>query len=483
MSTASEKYEAVIGLEVHTHLLTNSKIFCGCSTSFGAPPNFNVCPVCCGMPGVLPVFNRHVLELAIRAGLAVHCEIAEHSIFARKNYFYPDLPKGYQISQYELPLCKGGYVELPASDGQPARRVNLVRIHLEEDAGKNLHAADASLVDLNRSGVPLVEIVSEPDIRSPEEAGAYLRELRQMLRYLEVSHANMEEGNFRCDANVSVRLRGATELGVKTEVKNMNSFKNVEKAIAHEVERQIEILESGGRVVQETHLWDPDREETRPMRSKEFAHDYRYFPEPDLPPLKVSRAEIDEIRAALPELPAARRTRYAIDFGLSAYEIDVLTQEREVSDYFENVIKTPGVSNRKAAANWVMTEVLRAVRESGKSIGEAAPKASEVGALLAMVEKTAISLNAGKTAFVAMCKSGKSASDTVAELGLAQVSDEGAIAAACDSVIAANADKVAEYRGGRDKLFGFFVGAVMKTMGGKANPKIINDILKSKLAG
>jgi aspartyl-tRNA(Asn)/glutamyl-tRNA(Gln) amidotransferase subunit B len=481
--TASGKYEAVIGLEVHTHLLTRSKIFCGCSTGFGAPPNHNVCPVCMGMPGVLPVFNRRVLDLAIRAGLAAHCEIAAHSIFARKNYFYPDLPKGYQISQYELPLCKGGYIELPAADGERPRRVNLVRIHLEEDAGKNLHGVDSSLVDFNRSGVPLLEIVSEPDIRSPEEAGAYLRELRLMLRYLEVSNANMEEGSFRCDANVSVRLRGATELGVKTEVKNMNSFKNVEKAIAHEIERQIAVLESGGRVVQETHLWDPEREETRPMRSKEFAHDYRYFPEPDLPPLRVSREQVDEIRAAIPELPAARRARHLRDFGLSQYETDVLTQERELSDYFEDVIEVPGLSNRKAAANWVMTEVLRVVRESVKPIAEAAPSAAEVGSLLAMVEKGAISLNAAKTAFAAMCKSGKGASATVAELGLAQVSDQDAIAAACDRVIAANPDKVAEYRAGREKLFGFFVGAVMKAMGGKANPKIINETLKNKLAG
>ncbi len=481
MTAVSEKYEAVIGLEVHTQLLTSSKIFCGCSTAFGAPPNHNVCPVCMGMPGVLPVFNRRVLDLAIRAGLAAHCEISTHSIFARKNYFYPDLPKGYQISQYELPLCNGGYIELPAADGEPPRRIRLTRIHLEEDAGKNLHGADSSLVDFNRSGVPLLEIVGEPDIRSAEDAGAYLRELRLMLRYLEVSAANMEEGSFRCDANVSVRLRGATALGVKTEVKNMNSFKNVEKAIAHEIERQIGILESGGRVVQETHLWDPDREETRPMRSKEFAHDYRYFPEPDLPPLKVSRELVEEIRAAMPELPSARRARYLRDFGLSRYETDVLTNERDVSDYFEDAIGAPGLSNRKAAANWVMSEVLRVVRESGKSIVEAAPKAAEVGALLAMVEKAEISLNAAKTAFAAMCTSGKGASATVAELGLAQVSDEAAIAAACDRVLAANPDKVADYRAGRDKLFGFFVGLVMKAMGGKANPKVINEILKQKL--
>jgi len=482
MAAVSEKYEAVIGLEVHTQLLTSSKIFCGCSTLFGAPPNHNVCPVCMGMPGVLPVFNRRVLDLAIRAGLAAHCEIAAHSIFARKNYFYPGLPKGYQISQYELPLCNGGYIELPATDGGQPKRIRLTRIHIEEDAGKNLHGADSSLVDFNRSGVPLLEIVSEPDIRSAEDAGAYLRELRLMLRYLEVSAANMEEGSFRCDANVSVRLRGTTALGVKTEVKNMNSFKNVEKAIAHEIERQIGILESGGRVVQETHLWDPDREETRPMRSKEFAHDYRYFPEPDLPPLTVSRELVEEIRAAIPELPSARRARYLSDFGLSQYETDVLTNERDVSDYFEEMIKVPGLSNRKAAANWVMSEVLRVVRESAKPIAEAAPKAAEVGSLLVMVERGEISLNAGKTAFVAMCKSGKGASATVAELGLAQVSDEAAIAAACDRELAANPDKVAEYRAGRDKLFGFFVGLVMKAMGGKANPKVINEILKQKLS-
>ena len=406
MTAVSEKYEAVIGLEVHTQLLTSSKIFCGCSTAFGAPPNNNVCPVCMGMPGVLPVFNRRVLDLAIRAGLAAHCEIAPHSIFARKNYFYPDLPKGYQISQYELPLCNRGYIELPAADGEQPRRIRLTRIHLEEDAGKNLHGADSSLVDFNRSGVPLLEIVGEPDIRSAEDAGAYLRELRLMLRYLEVSAANMEEGSFRCDANVSVRLRGATALGVKTEVKNMNSFKNVEKAIAHEIERQIGILESGGRVVQETHLWDPDREETRPMRSKEFAHDYRYFPEPDLPPLKVSRELVEEIRAAMPELPSARRARYLRDFGLSRYETDVLTNEKDVSDYFEGMLTAEGLENKKAAANWVMTEVLRLSRETGKSINKL-PAARDVGPLLVMVEKQEISLTGAKEAFARWCRQGE----------------------------------------------------------------------------
>src|SRR5216683_1335761 len=303
MSTSSDKFEAVIGLEVHTHLATRSKIFCGCSTQFGAPPNYNVCPVCLGMPGVLPVLNRAAVELAIKAGLAMHCEIAPRSIFARKSYFYPDLPKGYQISQYEKPLCNGGYLELPAQNGEAPRRVRLVRIHMEEDAGKNVHERDYSLVDFNRSGVPLVEIVSEPDLRSAEDAGIYLRELRSILRYLEVSDGNMEEGSFRCDANVSVRIRGEQKLGVKAEIKNLNSFRNVEKAITYEIQRQIETIEGGGKVLQETHLWDPDKEVTRPMRSKEFANDYRYFPEPDLPPIVVTKEMVERVRSTLPELP------------------------------------------------------------------------------------------------------------------------------------------------------------------------------------
>jgi aspartyl-tRNA(Asn)/glutamyl-tRNA(Gln) amidotransferase subunit B len=481
MSAYEEKYEAVIGLEVHAQLLTKSKIFCGCSTEFGAPPNTHVCPVCSGMPGVLPVFNRHVLELAIRMGLAAHCRIAPRSIFDRKNYFYPDLPKGYQISQYETPLCIGGYIELPGESGNGgATTIRLVRIHLEEDAGKNIHAPDCSLVDFNRSGVPLMEIVSEPDIRNPGQAGAYLRELRSMLRYLEVSDGNMEEGSFRCDANVSVRPRGASALGVKTEVKNMNSFRHVEHAIAFEIERQSEVLQAGERVLQETRLWDPDRGVTRSMRSKEYAHDYRYFPEPDLPPLIAPPDLVEQIRIEMPELPAARRARYTSEIGLTPYEANVLTQEREISDYFEAVL--PELGNHKAAANWVMTEVLRAVNESGRTLAEAAPAPVEVGALLKLVEAGTISLNAAKTAFAAMCKSGKGAQATVTELGLLQVSDEAAIAAACDKVIGAEPGKVAEYRGGRDKLFGFFVGQVMKAMGGKANPKIINEVLRSRLA-
>jgi aspartyl-tRNA(Asn)/glutamyl-tRNA(Gln) amidotransferase subunit B len=477
---ASEAYEAVIGLEVHAHLQTAAKLFCGCTTKFGAPPNDNVCPVCMGMPGVLPVLNRRAVELAIRMGLAAHCEIAPFSIFARKSYFYPDLPKGYQISQYELPLCRGGYVELPGNGGAP-RRIRLVRIHLEEDAGKNIHGRDASLVDFNRSGVPLAEIVSEPDLRSAAEAVEYLNELRSLLVYVGASDGKLEEGAFRCDCNVSIRPCGSSELGVKTEIKNLNSFRFVEKAINYEIKRQVEILESGGRIPQETHLFDPEHEVTRPMRSKEFANDYRYFPEPDLPPLRVPPAMIEEIRATMPELPAERRARYSSELGLGGYEVGVLTREREVADYFEAMI--PALKNPKSAANWVMTEVLRIVNESGKPIDEAVPPATESAALLRMVEETKISLNAAKTAFAAMVKSRKSAAATIEELGLIQVSDESAIASACDAVLAVEPDKVAEYRGGRDKLFGFFVGQVMKAMGGKANPKVINEILRKKLAG
>jgi aspartyl-tRNA(Asn)/glutamyl-tRNA(Gln) amidotransferase subunit B len=479
---AGDAYEAVIGLEVHTHLLTNSKLFCGCSAGFGAGPNENVCPVCMGMPGVLPVLNRHAVELAIRAGLAAHCDIQHESIFARKSYFYPDLPKGYQISQYELPLCKGGYIDLPGmSDANGPRRVRLVRIHMEEDAGKNIHEAGLSLVDFNRSSVPLVEIVSEPDIRSAAEASVYLRELRNILRTIGASDGKMEEGGLRCDVNVSIRRHGATEYGTKTEIKNLNSFRFVEKAIEYEVARQIETLEAGGRIAQETHLWDPVREETRPMRSKEFANDYRYFPEPDLPPLRVSGEWIEAIKSSMPLLPAEHRKHFQEDFGLTEYEAKVIVEDNDLAEYFISMLAV-GLKNYKTAANWVMTEVLRVVNESGRPIGEAAPAATESGALLKLVEQGTLSLNAAKTAFAAMCKSGRGATATVSELGLVQVSDEGAIAAACDKILAAEPGKVAEYRSGRDKLFGFFVGQVMKAMGGKGNPKVVNEILKAKLA-
>jgi aspartyl-tRNA(Asn)/glutamyl-tRNA(Gln) amidotransferase subunit B len=473
-------YEPVIGLEVHAHLLTKSKLFCGCANSFGAPPNNNLCPVCAAMPGVLPVFNRAVLEIAIRTGLAAHGEIALRSVFARKSYFYPDLPKGYQISQYESPLCVGGYIDL-VPNGKSAKRVRLVRIHIEEDAGKNIHGLGGSLVDLNRAGVPLLEIVGEPDIRSPEEAGAYLRALREILCYIGASDGKMEEGSFRCDANVSVRRKGEDKFGVRTEIKNLNSFRNVEKAIAYEVERQIQTISAGQRVAQETLLWDPDKEVTRPMRSKEFANDYRYFPEPDLPPLVLDGALIDQIRKSMPELPSDRRARYMSHFGLSPYESGVLTAERDLSEYFEAVI--PGLGNVKAAANWVMTEVLRLMHDSGRTIGDAAPKPSEVGVLLKLIEDGKLSISAAKPAFAEMAKSGRGALAVVGELGLAQVSDEAAIAEACERVLAAEPAKVAEYRAGRDKMFGFFIGLVMKEMGGKANPKVINEVLRRKLSG
>jgi aspartyl-tRNA(Asn)/glutamyl-tRNA(Gln) amidotransferase subunit B len=475
----SDAYEPVIGLEVHAHLATRSKLFCGCVNGFGAGPNENVCPICMGMPGVLPVLNRTAVELAIRMGLAAHCKIAPYSVFARKSYFYPDLPKGYQISMYERPLCVGGHIDIPAEAGK--RPIRLVRIHMEEDAGKNIHQDGVSLVDFNRSGVPLVEIVSEPDIRSAAEAAAYLRELRKTLRYVGASEARMEEGNFRCDVNISVRPKGSEKLGTKTEIKNLNSIRFVEKAIAHEVARQIATLKSGGRVAQETHLWDPVREETRPMRSKEFANDYRYFPEPDLPPLRVTPDLIEQVKVGMPELPIARHARFVGELGLNDYEAGVLTEDREIADYFETV--AANLKNRKSAVNWVMTEVLRVVNETGQTLAEAAPPAVETGALLTMVEEGKISLNAAKTAFVAMCKDGTGAVTTVAKLGLIQVSDEAVIAAACDRILAAESAKVAEYRAGRDKLWGFFVGAVMKEMGGKGNPRMVNDLLKRKLAG
>jgi aspartyl-tRNA(Asn)/glutamyl-tRNA(Gln) amidotransferase subunit B len=478
--TGRDKYEAVIGLEVHTHLMTRSKLFCGCSTQFGAPPNHNVCPRCMGMPGVLPVLNRRAVELAMRMGIAAHSEIAHYSIFDRKSYFYPDLPKGYQISQYETPVCKGGYIELP-QDGGEAHRIRLVRIHLEEDAGKNIHAENASLVDFNRSGVPLVEIVSEPDIRSAAEAAAYLQALRAILKYVGASDGKMEEGSFRCDVNVSVKPRGGEKLGVRSEIKNLNSFRFVANAIEHEISRQIAILESGGKVIQETLLWDSERRETRPMRSKEFADDYRYFPEPDLPPLIIEQKWIEAVRASMPELPEARRARYTRELELTDYEAGVLTAEREFADYFEAML--PGLENPRGAANWVMTEVLRRVNESGKPIGEAVAPAVESSALLRLVEGGKISLNAAKTAFVEMLKTGKGAQATIDALGLAQVSDEVAIAEACDRVLAEEADNVAQYRAGKQGLLGFFVGKVMKSMGGKPNPKVVNEILRKKLGG
>jgi aspartyl-tRNA(Asn)/glutamyl-tRNA(Gln) amidotransferase subunit B len=466
-------------------MLTHSKIFCGCSATFGAPPNENTCPLCLGLPGVLPVLNRRVVEFAIKAGLATHCTIAPVSRWARKNYFYPDLPKGYQISQYELPICVGGRVDIEV-DGQP-KVVRLTRIHMEEDTGKNIHDqhGDASLVDYNRSGVPLLEIVSEPDIRSPAEAGAYLRKLRAILQYLEVCDGNMEEGSFRCDANVSVRPRGTTTLGTKAEVKNMNSFRAVERALEYEIARQTDLLRNGERVAQETRLWDADREVTRSMRSKESAHDYRYFPEPDLLPLEVAEDWVTDVRATLPELPDARRERFAREYGLPAYDAEVLTARKDVADYFEAAVRAH--PNAKAISNWVMGDLLRVIHDrkldTALVIRGWPVSPDHLAALVRLIDDDTISGKIAKTVFERMLASGAAPEQIVAEQGLGQVSDSSAIDAAIASVLAANADKVAEYRGGKDKLFGFFVGQVMKATQGKANPQKVNELLKQRLAG
>jgi len=476
-------FEAVIGLEVHAQLLTRSKLFCACSAEFGAPPNTHVCPVCAAFPGVLPVTNRQAVEFAIRAGLAAGSTIAPTSRWARKHYFYPDLPKAYQISMYEAPICIGGAVRF--SDGGIDKQVRLVRIHLEEDAGKNIHdaQADASLVDLNRAGVPLLEIVSEPDLRSAAEAAAYLRALRSILQYLEVCDGNMEEGSFRCDANVSVRPAGSETLGTRAEIKNMNSFRSVERAIEHEIVRQIELVSSGGTVVQETRLWDADRDLTRSMRSKEFAHDYRYFPDPDLPPLVVDERWTEAVRRNLPELPAARRARFEKELGLPAYDAEVLTARRDVADYYEAALANH--RNPKALANWVMESILRIVRE--RKLDErlritrwpVAP--GDLAELVALIDEATISGKIAKAVFDEMVATGKPPRTIVAERGLVQVTDGAAIGAAIDRVLGANPDKVAEYRAGKEKLFGFFVGQVMKATEGKANPQQVNELLKERL--
>jgi aspartyl-tRNA(Asn)/glutamyl-tRNA(Gln) amidotransferase subunit B len=479
----STNYEPVIGLEVHAQMLTASKLFCGCSTRFGNAPNDNACPVCMGFPGVLPVLNKRVVEFAVRVGLATHCEISRHSRFARKNYFYPDLPKGYQISQYELPLCEHGHLDIDVGEGK--KRIRLTRIHMEEDAGKNIHEArgDYSLVDLNRTGVPLLEIVSEPDIRTSAEAGSYLRNLRGILQYLEVCDGNMEEGSFRCDANVSVRPLGASELGTKVEIKNLNSFKAVEKAIDSEIERQIGTLSGGGKLVQETRLWDADREVTRSMRSKEFAHDYRYFPDPDLLPIMVDETWIDEIRASLPELPAAREERFVNEYGLPRYDAQVLTGRRDVGDYFETTVKLH--RNPKAVSNWVMSDLFRVIKErkldEAPCITEWPVPAAHLAAMIKMIDDGKISGKIAKSVFGEMLASGASPEAIVREKGLEQVSDTGSIEAVVDQVIAANPKVVADYRGGNEKSFGFFVGQVMKATQGKASPQIVNEILKKKL--
>ena len=477
------KYESVIGLEVHAQLLTEAKIFCGCSTKFGQQPNQNTCPVCAGFPGVLPVLNKRVVEFAIKAGLAAHCEIARSSILARKNYFYPDLPKGYQISQYELPVCAGGYVDVEL-DGK-VKRVRLTRIHMEEDAGKNIHDAhgDASLVDLNRAGVPLLEIVSEPDLRATAEAGAYLKTLRAILQYLGVCDGNMEEGSFRCDANVSVRPQGTETLGTKIEIKNLNSFRAVESALEFEIARQIETLSDGGKLIQETRLWDEHREETRSMRSKESAHDYRYFPDPDLLPLVIDDAWIAQVRAALPELPNARKARFVNEYGLSAYDAELLTGRKDVADYFEEAVTAH--ANPKALSNWIVGDLFRVLKERQLDeqlyLARWPLAASNLAQMVHMIDQGNISGKIAKTVFEAMLDSNKTPQQIVSEKGLEQLSDLGSIEAAIDQVLTANPKQIAQYQSGNEKVFGFFVGQIMKATQGKANPQKVNEILREKL--
>ena len=477
------KYEAVIGLEVHAQLLTKTKIFCGCSTRFGDQPNSNTCPVCLGLPGALPVLNRRVVEMGIRAALALNCTVHEHSRFARKNYFYPDLPKGYQISQYELPLASGGWLEI--EQGGRTKRIGITRLHLEEDAGKSLHeglaqSADKTYVDLNRCGTPLGEIVSEPDMRSPDEAYAYLTALRQILLYTGVSDCNMEEGSLRCDANVSVRLRGAREFGTKAEVKNLNSFRYLAKALEYEIERHISVLESGGSISQETRLWNQHAGRTDSMRSKEKAHDYRYFPEPDLLPVHVSSAWCDEVRSTLPELPFAKRARFVASFGITAYDAEVLTDTQALAGYFEAMVQAgaPG----KAAANWMQTELLRRLHDSGKEIGASPVAPASLAELVSLVESGKITAAVGKKVFATMFESGRSAAAIVAAEGLgAQVSDA-SIEEAAREIIAENPGNVAKFKSGNEGVFKFFVGQVMRITKGQANPRSVNDILRKLLS-
>jgi len=475
-------YEAVIGLEIHAQLQTATKIFCGCSTAFGAPPNAHCCPVCAGLPGALPVLNRRAVDLAVTAALALGCEVQERSVFARKNYFYPDLPKGYQISQYEQPLALGGGLQMPASVG--GRFVKLTRIHMEEDAGKSLHEGFAdsdrkTYLDFNRSGTPLVEIVSEPDMRSAAEAALFFETLRQILVWLGVNDGNMDEGSLRCDANVSVRRHGETKLGTKAEVKNVNSFRYLEKAIEYEIGRQIDVLDHGGRVVQETRLFDAARGTTHSMRSKEEAHDYRYFPEPDLPPLVVDQPRRERIAALLPELPDARRRRFIADYALPEYDAALLTQTRGVADYFEETARSSG--SAKAASNWVMGEVLRNMKERAIGIEAVPVTPAALAGLIAIVEKGTISSTVAKDVFAKMYDSGRAAADIVAADGLAQISDTSSLEPIVQRVLAAHPDVVAEIKAGKDRKFQFLVGQVMKETKGKGDPKLVTDLMRAAI--
>jgi aspartyl-tRNA(Asn)/glutamyl-tRNA(Gln) amidotransferase subunit B len=477
-------WEVVIGLEIHAQLATKTKIFSGSATAYGAPPNSQANLVDLAYPGVLPVLNAEAVRMAVKFGLAVGATVAQRSVFARKNYFYPDLPKGYQISQYELPVVKQGSLQVMLEDGS-VKTVGITRAHLEEDAGKSLHEglANASGIDLNRAGTPLLEIVSEPDMRSAKEAVAYMKKIHTLVRYLEICDGNMQEGSFRCDANVSVRPRGREKFGTRAEIKNLNSFRFVEKAIQHEVARQIELIEGGGTVVQETRLYDSDKDETRAMRSKEEANDYRYFPDPDLLPVLIEDSFIDAVRATLPELPDAKAARFAREFGLSPYDAGVLSASRELGAFFEAVTGTLGAAHAKLAANWVMGEVSSALNRDGIDIGASKVSPAQLHGLLARIVDNTISGKIAKEVFESMWAEGRSADAIIDAKGLKQITDTGAIESVIDAVIAANPKQLADYRSGKDKLFGFFVGQVMKAMEGKANPGQLNELLKAKLSG
>jgi aspartyl-tRNA(Asn)/glutamyl-tRNA(Gln) amidotransferase subunit B len=475
-------YEAVIGLEVHAQLLTQSKIFCSCSTEFGAPPNTNTCPVCLGFPGALPVLNREAAVMAAKAALALECKINSVSIFARKNYFYPDLPKGYQISQFDRPLAERGYITLPGN-GNP-KTIRIKRVHLEEDAGKSIHDGFAdsdrySYIDLNRSGTPLIEIVSEPDIHSPEEANEYLNRLKVILEYLEVCDGNMEEGSLRCDANISVRPVGEQKLGVKTELKNLNSFRFLKNALEYEIARQIQILEQGGNILQETRLWNTAEHRTVSMRSKEEAHDYRYFPEPDLPPLVIDEAWQNEIRASMPELPEARKNRFIRDYGLPEYDASVLTTSRALADFFERTVSLCG--NPKAASNWIMGDLLRDLKEFNQTIEISPVQPQALADLVQLIDGGEISGKMAKDVFETMFREKKSPQEVIAEKGLKQITDVGEIEGIIRQIIAVNPKTYEQYRGGKKATFGFFVGQVMKATKGQANPQLVNNLLKKML--
>ena len=477
-------WETVIGLEIHAQLATKSKIFSGSATAYGAPPNTQADLVDLAYPGVLPVLNAEAVQMAVKFGLAIGATVAHRSVFARKNYFYPDLPKGYQISQYELPVVARGSLRVMLEDGT-VKNIGITRAHLEEDAGKSLHEglANATGIDLNRAGTPLLEIVSEPDMRSAKEAVAYMKKIHTLVRYLEICDGNMQEGSFRCDANVSVRPKGREKFGTRAEIKNLNSFRFVEKAIQYEIARQIELIESGGTVVQETRLYDSDKDETRSMRSKEEANDYRYFPDPDLLPLEINFAFIEAVRATLPELPDEKAARFAKEFALSAYDAGVLCASRDLGAYFESVVSGVGSGHAKLAANWVMGELSSALNRDNVGVGSSRVKSSQLTGLLLRIVDATISGKIAKEVFEAMWSEGKPADAIIEAKGLRQITDSGAIEAVIDAVIAANPKQLADYRAGKDKLFGFFVGQVMKATAGKANPAQLNELLKTKLDG